>query len=82
MLHEAVQRLPAKRLGQLLGAHRLVVELELVEDPLEGESHRLLAVVTLSGHLVDGLPEQVREVEHLVDRGRWGWVKIWWRWGW
>ena len=43
-----------------------------MEDPLEGERHGLLAVVTLSGHLVDGLAEQVREVQHLRgDRGRW-----------
>ena len=34
VLHERVERLPAKRLGQLLGAHGLVAGLQLVEHPL------------------------------------------------
>jgi hypothetical protein len=52
-------------LSKFLGADGFVVELKLVKDPLEGERHRLLTVVRLGGHLVDRLPQQVREVQHL-----------------
>ena len=90
VLHETVQSLPTERLRQLLGAHRLVMELQvqvverhkrlrifqitksrmgtdlqLMEDPLKSKSDRLLAVVRLRGHLVDGLAQQVCEVQHL-----------------
>ena len=67
MLHEAVQGLPAKRLCQLLCSNWLVVELQLVEHPLQGKSNRLLAVVRLSGHLVHCLAQQVGEVQHLKE---------------
>merc|ERR1719187_353391 len=43
------------------------MELQLMEDPLKSKSDRLLAVVRLRGHLVDGLAQQVCEVQHLKE---------------
>ena len=40
VLHETVQSLPTERLRQLLGAHRLVMELQVQEV----ERHRRLAI--------------------------------------
>ena len=44
------------------------MELERMKDPLEGEGHRLLTIVTLCRHLVDSLAQEVGEVEHLQKR--------------
>lgn len=68
MLHERVQRLPAKRFGQLFRAHWLVTELKIVEDTLEGESNALACIITFRGHLVDGLAQLIGEIESLQQR--------------
>lgn len=65
VLHERVQCLPAKGLGQLLGAYWLVVELQVVKDALQGQGDALGAVVALSWHLIDCLTQLVGEEESL-----------------
>ena len=56
-----------KRLGifQKCKEGRKSTNLQLMEDPLKSKSDRLLAVVRLRGHLVDGLAQQVCEVQDL-----------------
>lgn len=67
MLHERIERLPAEALGQLLGADGLVAELQLMEDALQRQSHRLGGVVRLSRHLVNGPAELVSEIQRLEE---------------
>jgi hypothetical protein len=45
----------------------LLTNLKIVEDSLQGESDALGAVVRLRRHLVDGLPEDVGEVQNLLS---------------
>ena len=59
MLHEGVQRLPPKGLGELLGAHWPVTGLQLMKDSLQGQGHTLGGVVALSWHLVHSLGNEV-----------------------
>jgi hypothetical protein len=52
-------------LCELLCSDRFVIKLKLMEDPLKSQRYRLLTVVRLCRHLVDGLPQQIREVQYL-----------------
>jgi hypothetical protein len=57
-------------LCELLCSNRFVIKLKLMEDPLQSQSYRFLTVVGLSGHLIDGLSQQVREVQYLESQKR------------
>ncbi len=67
MLSKRVDPLPAKGLGQLLCAHRLIAKLQFVEDVLQGQGNAFLAVFTLCGHLVHCLAQFASEVERLQE---------------
>lgn len=65
VLHERIESLPAERARELLGADRLLGELEVVEDSLKRVRHALELVVVLGGHLVNRFAKFVREEQCL-----------------
>ena len=68
VLHEGVVRVPAKGLGQLLGADRRVRVLQLVEDALQRERDGGLGVLAVGRvHVVHGLPK-VRQVRQRLEQ--------------
>mmetsp|Transcript_23871 Transcript_23871/g.51155 ORF Transcript_23871/g.51155 Transcript_23871/m.51155 type:complete len:209 (-) Transcript_23871:656-1282(-) len=63
MLREGIHRVPPKGPGQVLGGHRVRVELHLVEEALQRQRQALVRQIRLlRRHVVHRLPE-VREVE-------------------
>lgn len=68
MLHERVERLPAERARELFRAHRLLRELQIIEDALERVWYALERVIVLGRHLIDRFAQLVREEERLQER--------------
>ena len=65
VLHERVQGFPAEGPGQLLGAHRFLRELQVVEDALQAKGNTLDGIVCFGGQLIDGATQLVREEQRL-----------------
>ena len=68
MLHESVQSFPAEGARELLGAHRLLAELQIVKNTLQCVGHTFNRVIIVRGHEINGPTQLIGEIESLQER--------------
>lgn len=68
MLHEALQRVPAKGLGQFRGANRVDAGGQLIEHTLKRKGHGFRWLVVCGGNVEHSLAEVIGEEKRLKER--------------